>query len=40
MAKRTTGVGKGKKSNSPKTKKRLEIKRVMLEERASKKKKK
>ncbi|HLB66619.1 MAG TPA: hypothetical protein VJJ78_03445 [Candidatus Saccharimonadales bacterium] len=31
MAKRDTGVGKGKKSHSHKTKKRLEIKRLMLE---------
>jgi hypothetical protein len=37
MAKRNTGVGNNKKSRSPKTKKRLEIKRVMLEERAVKK---
>lgn len=37
MAKRTTGVGKKKKSRSHKTAKRLEIKRLMLEERASKK---
>ncbi len=40
MAKRSTGVGKHKKSHSPKTKKRLEIKRVMLEEKAAKRKKK
>lgn len=39
MAKRKTGVGKNKKSHSPKTKKRLEIKRVMLEELAAKRKK-
>lgn len=39
MAKRSTGVGKKKKSRSPKTAKRLEIKRVMLEERAKKRKK-
>lgn len=39
MAKRTTGVGKHKKSHSPKTKKRLEIKRLMLEEKAAKRKK-
>lgn len=39
MAKRTTGVGKNKKSHSPKTKKRLEIKRLMLEEKAAKRKK-
>lgn len=38
MAKRTTGVGKGKKSNSPKTAKRLEVKRLMLEAKSSKKK--
>lgn len=38
MAKRSTGVGKMKKSHSHKTAKRLEIKRVMLEERAAKKK--
>jgi hypothetical protein len=31
MAKRLTGVGKGKRSRSHKTKKRLEIKRQMLE---------
>lgn len=36
MAKRSTGVGKGKKSTSKKTAKRLEIKRVMLEEKAAK----
>lgn len=40
MAKRSTGVGKSKPSHSPKTKKRLEVKRVMLEERAAKRKKK
>lgn len=40
MAKRSTGVGKRKKKGSHKTAKRLEIKRVMLEERANKKKKK
>ena len=38
MAKRRTGIGKMKKTHSPKTKKRLEIKRLMLEERANKKK--
>ena len=38
MAKRTTGVGKMKKSHSHKTAKRLEIKRVMLETKANKKK--
>jgi len=40
MAKRSTGVGKGKKSHSHKTAKRLEIKRVMLAEKAEKRKKK
>lgn len=40
MAKRSTGVGKNKKSKSHKTAKRLEIKRVMLEEKAQKRKKK
>lgn len=30
MAKRRTGVGKGPKSRSPKTKKRLEVKKQML----------
>ncbi|MFA4818639.1 MAG: hypothetical protein WC621_02230 [Patescibacteria group bacterium] len=40
MAKRRKAVGKGKKSHSHKTKKRLEIKRLMLEARASKRKKK
>jgi len=39
MAKRRTGVGKGKKSTSKKTAKRLEIKRVMLEEKENKKNK-
>ncbi len=39
MAKRSTGVGKRKKSHSPKTKKRLEIKRLMLEAKAAKRKK-
>jgi len=34
MAKRATGVGKTKKTHSHKTKKRLEIKRQMLAERA------
>jgi hypothetical protein len=38
MAKRDTGVGKHKKTHSHKTKKRLEIKKVMLEEKASKRK--
>ena len=40
MAKRLTGVGKKKKSRSHKTAKRLEIKRLMLEEKAKKGKKK
>jgi len=39
MAKRRTGVGKGKRSTSHKTAKRLEIKRVMLEAKGKKKKK-
>lgn len=39
MAKRSTGVGKGKKSKSHKTAKRLEIKRVMLGEKAKKRNK-
>ncbi len=39
MAKRSTGVGKGKKSRSKKTKKRLAIKREMLAQKASKKRK-
>lgn len=38
MAKRKTGIGKMKKSRSRKTAKRLEIKRVMLEERDAKRK--
>ncbi len=40
MAKRSTGVGKKKKTHSHKTAKRLEIKRIMLEEKANKKKSK
>ncbi|MDO8657884.1 MAG: hypothetical protein Q7K55_04040 [Candidatus Levybacteria bacterium] len=36
MAKRATGVGKRKRTHSYKTKKRLEIKRQMLAERAKK----
>ena len=36
MAKRNTGVGKGKKSSSYKTKKRLVIKREMLAVKAAK----
>ena len=39
MAKRATGVGKRTKTHSHKTAKRLEIKRVMLEEKAAKNKK-
>ncbi len=39
MAKRATGVGRKRKTHSHKTKKRLEIKRLMLEERAKKKRK-
>jgi len=38
MAKRSTGVGKHRKTHSHKTKKRLEIKRLMLEAKASKRK--
>ncbi len=38
MAKRDTGVGKKKRSHSYKTKKRLEVKRLMLLERAKKRK--
>ena len=38
MAKRITGVGKRKRTHSRKTKKRLEIKRLMLEAKANKKK--
>lgn len=37
MAKRTTGVGKPHKTSSHKTAKRLEAKRIMLEEKAAKK---
>ena len=37
MAKRNTGVGKKRKTHSHKTAKRLEIKRLMLEEKAKKK---
>jgi hypothetical protein len=40
MAKRATGIGKHKKSHSHKTKKRLAIKRLMLEARANKRKRK
>jgi len=39
MAKRSTGIEKMKTTRSKKTKKRLEIKRVMLEEKAKKKRK-
>lgn len=39
MAKRATGVGKKPRSHSYKTKKRLEVKRLMLLERAKKKRK-
>ena len=38
MAKRSTGVGKMKKSKSHKTKKRLAIKKEMLAKKAAKKK--
>jgi len=38
MAKRATGVGKGKKRSPHKTKKRLEAKRRMLLEKAAKRK--
>jgi len=40
MAKRLHAVGRVQKSNSKKTKKRLEIKKAMLEAKANKKKKK
>lgn len=36
MAKRSTGVGTSQKAHSRKTKKRLEVKRVMLEAKALK----
>ena len=39
MAKRDTGVGKMKRTHSYKTKKRLETKRQMLTEKASKNRK-
>ncbi len=39
MAKRKTGVGSKKRHHPHKTKKRLEIKRLMLEEKAAKKRK-
>ncbi len=38
MGKRRTAFGKGPRSHSHKTKKRLEVKRLMLEAKASKKK--
>jgi len=37
MAKRRTGVGKRRKTHSHKTKKRLEIKRLMLEKKVNRK---
>ncbi|MCX6712819.1 MAG: hypothetical protein NTY66_01275 [Candidatus Vogelbacteria bacterium] len=37
MGKRLTGVGKRRTTRSPKTKKRLEIKRLMLEAKRLKK---
>ncbi|MDD5032254.1 MAG: hypothetical protein PHR36_04420 [Patescibacteria group bacterium] len=37
MAKRSTGVGKRRKTHSHKTKKRLEIKRLMLAQKANRK---
>ncbi|MDH5442357.1 MAG: hypothetical protein OEX08_02015 [Candidatus Nomurabacteria bacterium] len=40
MAKRATSVGKNKKTRSHKTKKRLEIKKTMLAEKAAKKSRK
>lgn len=40
MGKRHTGVGKMKTSRSPKTKKRLEVKRLMLASKIKAKKKK
>lgn len=40
MAKRSTGVEKGRKTRSRKTAKRLATKREMLEQRAAKKKRK
>lgn len=39
MAKRSTGVGKPRKTHSPKTKKRLAVKRVMLTAKKAKKSK-
>jgi hypothetical protein len=40
MAKRSTGLDKHKRIHSHKTKKRLEIKRLMLEAKANKRKNK
>jgi len=40
MAKRSTGVGRKKKTHSHKTAKPLDFKRLMLEEKANKKKRK
>jgi len=40
MAKRRTAIGRSQNATSRKTAKRLEVKRVMLEEKANKKKKK
>lgn len=40
MAKRSTGVGKRRKTHSHKTKKRLEAKQIMLKAKASKVRKK
>jgi hypothetical protein len=40
MAKRSTGVGSQKQGHPHKTAKRLEAKRIMLEEKAAKRKKK
>lgn len=40
MAKRATGVGKHRTTRSHKTKKRLEAKKVMLQEKAAKRRKK
>jgi hypothetical protein len=40
MAKRSTGIEKTKTSHSKKTKKRLEIKKVMLAKKAEKRKRK
>lgn len=37
MSKRKSGVGKKERTHSRKTKKRLEVKRLMLEKKASKK---